>query len=332
MGFCTRCGSKKTEDGLCPKCDGGARRTPQPPPMQPRHRGHEPQPPPGYHGGAGYGHSPHGHSPHGHPPHGHPPHGHPPHGHPPHGHPPHGHPPHGYPPHGQPGHGHYGGSLQHGYHQAMRSEFMQDLMVVVKGFFTGRPEGAFEHVLRMKSHIWLALAGAFVLLTSFVMMRMGSAFVPGVAHNFIPWGRIFMYSAFGAILTFFLLGLVVKITSLTVNVQMSFPRVLNVVSVAMIPTILSLVVGLVFSLFSTLWVLPVMSIGSLASFVYLLVAIQRICGRIPLWAVVIGYTIYVVIATVIVIALMSAFMASIVNDFMNAPFPLLDFIDLLDAF
>ena len=318
MGFCTRCGSKKTETGLCPKCDGGARRAPGPPPKQPRGReesygvepprrqGYGQQSPPRHHGSPDYGHSQYGQ-------------------------PPHGHPQQGQPPHGQ-GHGHYGGSVQNSYQQAMRSDFMQDLMVVVKGFFTGRPEGAFEHVLKMKSHIWLALAGAFVLLISFIMMRMSSAFVPGIAHDFVPWGRIFMYSAFGAILTFFLLGVVVKITSLTVSVQMSFPRVLNVVSVAMIPTILSLLVGLVFSLFSTVWILPIMSIGSLASFVYLLIAVQRVCGRIPLWAVVIGYTIYVVIATIIVVSLMSAFTASIMRDVRGAVDPFLDLFDILDLF
>lgn len=317
MGFCTTCGSRKGENGLCLKCDQAPRSAP--PPVAPPPVAPPPVPPPAP--GAGYGQQPPP-APHGAPGYGQPPHGHPPHGAPGYGQPGYGHPPHGQPGYGHPPHG--------GYHQAMRSPFVQDLLAVVKGFFTARPESAFEHVLKMNSHIWLVLGGVYVLLMGFLMMAMSSPTgAPAWVREFIPFGRIFMYSVFGTILLFFLLAVTIKVTSLTVGVQMSFSRVLNVVSTAIIPLIVSLGVALIFSLFSSFWGFLFVSIGSIASFVFLLIAVQRICGRIPLWAVVIGYAIYVIIASIIVVALMASFIASLAGDIGNMMNP---FIDLMDFF
>ena len=213
--------------------------------------------------------------------------------------------PHGYHQQGIQEQGHQGkksftSKMKQGCSQAVRSTFVQDLMSLVKGFFTKRPESAFEHVLKINSPIWLVLGGVFILLSVIVIMATDPSIVFLRVFGDASWGRIFLYSVFKAILPFFLLVVVVKITLQTIKVQMSFPGVLNLVSTAMIPAILSLMVGLIFSFFSTFLAVFIVSIGSIVSFIYLMTAIQQICGRIPFWAVVIGYIIYTIIVAVIV--------------------------------
>ena len=316
MGFCTRCGSKKAEDGLCLKCDGGARRAPQPPPMQPRHRGHEQQPPPGYRGGAGYGH--------------------PPHGHPPHGHPPHGQPPHGQPPYGQPGHGHYGGSVQQGYHQAMRSDFMQDVIAIIKGFFSKNPENVFDRAYKSTNHIWLAFAGIFsvlfglmVSLTPVVLLRemwIWMETIDGGRRSNVPSLReirgelfdfilpvsameLFFRGLLFAIVLFFVIYGIVKVMTNVVKPRGLPVSLLNVVSVGMIPASVCLLAGIIIGELQGTFGILLMSFGGTLAFIFMIIAILRIYGRIPYWAVSIG-----TVAYAIIVYLMLRFLLGIIVD------------------
>ena len=300
MGFCTRCGSKKAGDGLCPMCDGGARRAPQPPPMQPRGRGYEQHPPPGYHGGAGYGQ------------------------------PPHGHPPHGHPPHGQPGYGHYGG----GYHHAMRSDFMQDVIAIIKGFFSKTPENVFDRAYNTSNHIWLVFAGVYsvlfglmVSLTPIVLLREFwiwgyTTFDGGRRHNvpslrelredlfyYLPVSamELFFRGLLFAIILFFVIYGIIKVMTNVVRPRGLPVSLLNVVSVGMIPASVCLLAGIIIGELQGTFGIILISFGGTFAFVFMIIAILRIYGRIPYWAVSIG-----IVAYAIIVYLMLRFLLGII--------------------
>ena len=330
MGFCTRCGNKKTEAGLCPKCDGGARRAPQPPPMQPkrqegpykyeqpRRQGHGQQSPPGYRGEPGYGQQP----PPGY-----------------RGEPGYGQPPHGQPPHGQPGHGPYGGAVQHGYHQAMNSDFMQDVIAIVKGFFSKTPEMSFDRAFKTTNHIWLAFAGIYALLYGLVVIRTPVVIIREFAiwavTNFggrrsdVPSLRelredfvdlfpmtqteIFFRGLLFAVILFFIIYGVIRVMTNVVKPRILPASILNMAAVAMLPASVCMLAGLVLIELHGTFGLLVIMLGSIFTYVYLAVCILRIYGHIPYWAVAIGMIAFYVISYLVLRFILGA----MVDDFLG---------------
>ena len=301
MGFCTTCGSRKGENGLCLKCDPAPRVAP--PPVAP------PPAAPGGHYGAGQpGPAPQGYQP---PPGPHGGYGQPPHGQPTYGHPPHGHgyPPHGYPPHGYP---------TPGYVQAMKSDYMQDVIAVIKGFFTKSPEDVFDRVYQSTHHIWIAFAGLFGLLFGLSVIQMPAVILREFAiwlndlfggimfwgapptlremregmAEVIPAFEFFFRGLLFALALFFIIYGVVKLITTVLKPQDPPASVLNMVGVGMFPVSLCVLAGLIFSFVSGSFAILLMSLGSILGYVYQIVGIHRIYKRIPYWAVVVGTLLY----------------------------------------
>jgi hypothetical protein len=358
MGYCTKCGNIKAEDGLCPKCDVGLRQETSTQPStsaqasgreepyrygQPESQSDEQKTSPGYQGGDRYGyqsqgqqyqeqqyqgqqsqgqqyqgqqfqgqeyqgqqyqgqqyqrqqsqgqqyqgHQSRGHQPQGKQYQGHQSQeyrnqGHQYQGQQNQGYQPQGHQPHGYQNQGHHGQGQFANQMQQGYSQAMNSDYVQDAIKVIVGYFSKTPEKVFDTIYKSKNHIWILFAGLYALVFGFSVMRL---LWPLSRVEFFIRGLLF------AVILYFAVFGIIKILTIIMKPQNPPTNIFNIASIGMFPVSLCLVAGLILSIISVSFGMTVMFMGAILGYIYLITAINRIYNQVPYWAVAIGTIVF----------------------------------------
>ena len=216
------------------------------------------------------------------------------------------------------------------------------ILVIVKNFFSPKPDDVFTDVINSKKHVWVIFAGIYVLLSALAIMLILSGQIMGmirslfgtdfgrefladiggrnvinqVMREIMPYGGLFGSGLLLGIISFVVLSGCIKLLCNFKKLDVCFISVMNIVSLSLIIYNAAMLVAIIFSFFFIQFSIILIVVGAIGSLIMLYNGIQKVISlnSNSFWAFLIINALHIIIIALIAGRLLSAVLSGAVEN------------------